>query len=261
MGATEQVLKRLFALSRNRCAYPDCTTAIVQQSGTLTGDICHIKAQSPGGPRYDATQTAEERHGFDNLILLCKVHHAIVDDQPKTFKFELLKEMKEMHERGGSILMSPDDARLARRLLDSFLHIQASGEAQVMVASPGAVQAKNITIKTTKKKVIFQPPADAIGSCLTMKNYIAHLIERYNEFQKAHTEKTGRGKYVVLHNAIRRAFGSKWDAVPQGKFNDLVAFLHYRIDNTKMGRILRSRGQPRYSTYEQFLAKYHNYGQ
>lgn len=58
---------------------------------------------------------------------------------------------------------------------------------------------------------------------------------------------------------IRREFDSKWDEVPQGKFNDLGAFLHYRIDNTK-GRILRSRGQPRYSTYDQFLAKYHNPG-
>src|SRR6202035_809818 len=115
----------------------------------VTGRICHIKARKPGGPRYDVGQTDEERHAFDNLILLCSVHHDLVDDQVGTYTVDLLKEMKEIHERNGNIELTQADAVLARRLLDSYLHIEASGEAQVMVGSPGGIQAKNVTIKTS----------------------------------------------------------------------------------------------------------------
>jgi hypothetical protein len=52
---------------------------------TVTAEICHIKAQSAGGPRYDPDQTDKERHGFDNLLLLCGDHHKVVDADPATY--------------------------------------------------------------------------------------------------------------------------------------------------------------------------------
>jgi len=61
-GPSEKTVKRLFALSRNRCAYPGCETPIVHSSGTITGEVCHIKAQSTGGPRFDSKQSDEARH-------------------------------------------------------------------------------------------------------------------------------------------------------------------------------------------------------
>jgi hypothetical protein len=71
-------VKRLFALSGNRCAFPKCTSLLVD--GTkVVGKICHIKAQSKGGPRYDPNQTQVERHGYDNLILMCGRHHDVID--------------------------------------------------------------------------------------------------------------------------------------------------------------------------------------
>ncbi|OWK45158.1 transposase [Fimbriiglobus ruber] len=36
---------------------------------------------------------------YNNLILLCKVHHKKVDDQPETYPIEKLREMKAAHER------------------------------------------------------------------------------------------------------------------------------------------------------------------
>jgi hypothetical protein len=84
-GPSEKTVKRLFALSRNRCAYPKCETPIVHSSGTITGEVCHIKAQSTGGPRFDSKQSDEARHSFENLLLLCSVHHRIVDDRPDTY--------------------------------------------------------------------------------------------------------------------------------------------------------------------------------
>ncbi len=78
---SQAVIKRLFTHSGNRCAFPKCTSPIVQKT-TIVGEICHIKAASPHGPRYDPEQTAEERHGYENLVLLCANHHTIIDDDP-----------------------------------------------------------------------------------------------------------------------------------------------------------------------------------
>lgn len=140
---TEQTIKRLFAFSKNRCAFSGCTTAIVQSSGTVTGKICHIKAQRTNGARYDAAQTNEERHAFENLILLCGMHHDIVDHEIETYTVEALKNLKEAHEQDGNIDPTQVDT-LVRKLIDSYLRIEASEEALVMINSPWAIQAREV---------------------------------------------------------------------------------------------------------------------
>ena len=64
------------------------------------GEICHIRAKSPGGPRYDSSQTDVERDGFHNLILLCSTHHKLIDDPSQLSKFpvEVLTQYKQQHE-------------------------------------------------------------------------------------------------------------------------------------------------------------------
>ncbi|MGH7794506.1 MAG: hypothetical protein ACREQ2_06375 [Candidatus Binatia bacterium] len=42
---TEKTIKQLFALSGNVCAFPDCKVPIIEPTGTITGEICHIKAR------------------------------------------------------------------------------------------------------------------------------------------------------------------------------------------------------------------------
>lgn len=119
-GPTVATIKRLFAVSGNQCAFPGCESQLVDlASGTVTGEICHIKAKSPNGPRYDPNQTDEERHGFDNLILMCPSHHKIIDDDPTTYTVEKLLQYKTQHESqhaGG--LEPPDD--VARQFLEQL---------------------------------------------------------------------------------------------------------------------------------------------
>lgn len=99
---SDATLKKLFARSGNRCAYDRCTVEIVQ-SGTIVGEVCHIKAASPSGPRYDPQQSPRQRHGYDNLILLCRNHHVVVDDDPETYTVERLVRMKGDHESRTSV--------------------------------------------------------------------------------------------------------------------------------------------------------------
>ena len=97
-GPSQSTIKRLFAHSGNRCAFPRCTAALIE-GHTLVGEICHIKGAKPGAPRYDAQQTPTERHGYDNLILLCSKHHTVIDDDEVAYTVERLLKMKDEHEK------------------------------------------------------------------------------------------------------------------------------------------------------------------
>jgi hypothetical protein len=96
-GPSDPTIKRLFAVSSNRCAFPSCSELLVE-GGTVVGEVCHIKSARKGHPRYDPDQAEEERHGFDNLILLCRKHHKIIDTEVERYPPTLLTEMKRAHE-------------------------------------------------------------------------------------------------------------------------------------------------------------------
>lgn len=91
------VVKKLFALSGNLCAFPDCKQHIVDSSGTLIGEICHIEAAEKGGERFNEDSDDEYRRSYENLILLCPIHHKITNDVKKYPTSELWK-YKSSHE-------------------------------------------------------------------------------------------------------------------------------------------------------------------
>ncbi len=96
----QKTIKRLFAVSGNQCYFPKCNTPLVdKESGKVTGKICHIKGNRSGAARYDQNQTDEERHGFDNLILMCQIHHDVIDDVPDSYTVSRLYEIKAEHEK------------------------------------------------------------------------------------------------------------------------------------------------------------------
>ena len=108
-------IKRLFAKSGDRCAFPQCPIHIVM-GNAVVADICHIKAARPDGPRYDPRQTPAQRHGFENLVLLCANHHRVIDDDPEKYSVEVLQEMKRAHESIATT-QSPDVIERATALL------------------------------------------------------------------------------------------------------------------------------------------------
>lgn len=96
----DKAKKRLFAVSGNKCNFPNCNTPLVDlESGTITGEICHIKGKKPDSPRYDSNQSDEGRHGFDNLILMCGFHHKVIDDDPDSYTVSRLLDIKKNHEQ------------------------------------------------------------------------------------------------------------------------------------------------------------------
>jgi len=97
----QKTLKALFALSYNQCAFPDCDRQIYdREHEVVLGEVAHISAQSPGGPRFDDALTKEEVHSAANLILLCADHHTIVDENIEAYPPDVLRRMKAKHEDG-----------------------------------------------------------------------------------------------------------------------------------------------------------------
>lgn len=84
-------------LSGNTCAFPNCPVPLVDEGGVITAEICHIKAKNAGGKRYDASQTNQERDDFENLILMCPIHHTVIDADEEVFTIELLQQIKKNH--------------------------------------------------------------------------------------------------------------------------------------------------------------------
>ncbi len=93
-----EVIRHLFAVSGNQCAFPSCAHELISEKGTFVAQICHIEAAEKGGERYNKNQTDEERRAFSNLILMCYRHHRETDEVDE-FTAAKLKEIKDAHER------------------------------------------------------------------------------------------------------------------------------------------------------------------
>ena len=254
MDPSLRTMKRLFALSQNQCAFPDCSFPIVEESGTVTGIVCHIKAARSGGPRYDPDQIDEDRHSFSNLMLLCARHSKFIDSEPEQYTVGRLLEIKRRHEQNGPVEISDFDRRMAELVLKAHRTIDITASGHVMVDSPGSVQTSNLIIKKQKGKVTITPPLDSVASSLSHRNYIRHLIERYNEFA---SQQPGRKfRHAVIYASIRARFGATWNFIPISNFEDVVTFLQQRIDRTRLGSMNRAKGTANYSLFAEYRQKY-----
>jgi hypothetical protein len=66
---------------------------------SVVGDECHIVSGASNGPRHDPSYPPEEIDELSNLLLLCRVHHKMVDDQQETYSSELLRSIRSNHEK------------------------------------------------------------------------------------------------------------------------------------------------------------------
>jgi hypothetical protein len=98
-----KTLKMLWGRSASRCAFPSCKMELVMDATqtddeSIVGEACHIVARSKDGPRGDSPLNSEQRDKYTNLILLCNVHHKVIDDQVESYTVDYLKSIKNVHE-------------------------------------------------------------------------------------------------------------------------------------------------------------------
>ena len=101
MSISDKTRKVLWGRSGNQCAI--CKREIVIDSTahddeSVVADECHIISSRLNGPRHDPSFPSEEFDSYDNLMLLCRTHHKMVDDQSATFTTDILRQTKADHE-------------------------------------------------------------------------------------------------------------------------------------------------------------------
>lgn len=115
-------VKILWGRAANRCAFPDCRIELTPDGEANTlGEIAHIVAESPDGPRGNSDIPPELRDDYSNLILLCPTHHRMIDNNPEEWTVEKLKQLKQDHEKWVSIQL--DQGRIAIPSIDNSVFL------------------------------------------------------------------------------------------------------------------------------------------
>lgn len=114
MSISLKTHKILWGKSGNRCAFPDCRVELAMNSlftddPSVVGQEAHIVARKSDGPRGQHDVSHDRRDLYSNLILLCSVHHKIVDDNPNEYTVEILHEFKSNHEKWVTENLSNDE--------------------------------------------------------------------------------------------------------------------------------------------------------
>jgi hypothetical protein len=115
--------KRLWANGGGICAYPACGQRLLfpvdgDVEEVVVGEECHIVGQGETGPRAPGSLTKDEqtrwrsliddRHGYQNLILLCGLHHQVIDRDVGNHPVGRLVEFKQAHELEIDERLSPE---------------------------------------------------------------------------------------------------------------------------------------------------------
>ena len=126
---TDRTRRILWGRSGNRCIF--CRRELVVNATaaddeSVVGDECHIISSHPNGPRYDPSYSVKKLHVCENLILLCRVHHKMIDDQCESYTVDILRQMKVNHDLWVSqkLTDSPKEVQGMERSYEETLHKQ-----------------------------------------------------------------------------------------------------------------------------------------
>ena len=203
-------LKRLFALSGCECANPSCRNKLIAKDyNSILGEICHIEAASPDGPRYNPNQSDDQRRDFNNLILLCESCHKIIDNKvnESVYSVELLKKWKKNHQE---------------KVLNSINGSLPNYFQQIV----NSIAATNLMNVVSSDAIPYDIPEKIEYNCLKKNKYIVEeykfytygLRNLYDELEEFGTIK----KDVVL-NRIRHFYLEAKGALTDGSIEDIRA--------------------------------------
>jgi hypothetical protein len=145
-------------------------------ASTVVGKVCHIKGAKPGSARYDAQQSAAERHGFDNLILMCGRHHDVIDDDEEAYTVERLIKMKVDHENRTSPVDDDFAEKAARLLIDQSLTTinQSGGITAHTIHTINVHQPSVVESETEEKTTLLRERWEATAITLIARYLSSH---------------------------------------------------------------------------------------
>lgn len=119
MGMTDHDRKKLWGLAAAKCSI--CRKALVHAPAhpddrdALVGEEAPIVSESRNGPRGSAAVPGMDFDSYHNRILLCRIDHRIVDEQPSLYTVEKLRALRSLHEQWvrKRLYVMPDESHCA----------------------------------------------------------------------------------------------------------------------------------------------------
>ncbi|MGB2729116.1 MAG: hypothetical protein WBD09_11760 [Halobacteriota archaeon] len=120
--------KKLWGLAAAKCSKCQCNLFLEEEGNTNIGEESHISSHSPDFPskgfsRYipsPSLSDVERDNKYDNAILLCGLHHKVIDNPRNTqYTIEKLHQIKAEHEAWVAKKLSEDteeSGELKRRI-------------------------------------------------------------------------------------------------------------------------------------------------
>lgn len=249
--------KLLFGRADNHCAFPEYDAQIILDDDIVVGEVCHIHSRRPLGPRYNEMQSEKERDSYNNLIILCRYHHKLIDAKHVEYTVEKLLEMKTSAEAKFGRPARPSDAKYAKLLMEVSQPISVTAESSnVAINSPNVVQNSVFHIKTSRKTVSINAPADSIGANGDATRYVEYLIKRYNDYAKQDTARSRPFSFAAIRKNIEKEFGALSKLVPMLRFEELCGYLQTRIAKTRIAKNNNAKGMRAFSTFAEFKQKH-----
>lgn len=124
MSISSKDIKKLWGLAAGRCSRPGCPEVCIKflaDDPTVIGEMAHVIAKMPGGPRGVASGGEDT---YENLVLLCPTHHTEVDKSPPgTFLPEVLFDWKRRHEANVATAFISPNFSAPKQIADYILKL------------------------------------------------------------------------------------------------------------------------------------------
>jgi hypothetical protein len=229
-------------MAPNRAAIPKPTEKLIYQQANSRCSFCgcdeiplldihHIVPRSEGGSNEPS-----------NLILSCKNCHARIHSESisENEVYRVKKSLGAVIYRMPGTPEPPPPSNV----------VSVGGDAN------GSIVAGQVTIHgDARLPSKMNHPAGSIGADLLRKNYVQYLVRRYDEFrqvgQRSYGQK-GSHQYGAIHKNIQSRFKARTYFIPVERFDELVAYLHGRIDKTIQAKRNRAQGRRAYSSFEEY---------
>jgi len=199
---SDRTLKTLFALSGNVCALPNCSSNLISEE-VILADICHIEAESIGGPRYNPTLSDKDRNAAKNLILFCPTHHRLVDQKTDEYTVEYLRSMKKNHEikhagpKKQFKISKKDLESFKQQVLNASVNSQGDHNTNVSIAASGGTTIIGLTPDQVREQFVLLFPQ---FMPVAMREVEERLKSLSNEFAVNFSDK-------VSNDDLQRALG------------------------------------------------------
>jgi len=230
----------LWGRSGNLCAFPDCDNYLIVNISetdniTIVGEEAHIVAKSKDGARGVSALTRYQRDNYDNLILMCSVHHKVIDDNPDIYTVDRLHYIKKNHESLVEQNLSIDNKKqkedeVYASYIDQFLKLadirnytnwtswllSSDGPKMYKVQYEKLVQLSNYIIE----RVWHNRYPELENALLNFKDVLNDLLKVINKY----SEEIGNGEQIWTRKFYKINY---WD---EKQYNELLGKYIYHVN-------------------------------